>query len=350
MKKILPLILVVLFTINTTYSQKRKKGDWILLNEPRTELIGKEVGKLIKKQNNSYEITNIEGTTALDNEDFLTKDGANQKTEVEKYYRNIYSKYFQSEKTLDLNITAKNVKIHDLSMKGFDKIGYNKKIVVSGITADTIDVTVSFKKDNFTDIGKITNDIIDKVEKAYPELPTKIKEIAKIDTLSIKRNDSIVFTYKIYNANVLYKVKVAKVKLVNSKMRTNYGKLFWVTRTSEPEFVYLDNNEKTSPKKYAEWWGKGSNVGGQAWLRYEINNGKLYANYEGIEIEIPQTSQNFWDTKQYITTENKGKKSKMIIISVLAKREPDGRLKITQRRYGDLATYLHYPEFKYKYY
>lgn len=346
MKKSIILLLTFALT-SSVFAQKRTKGDWILLKEPRTNMMGKQVSKLIKKTDNTYEINLFDGVNQLTDKDYFTRDGVNERTDVEKYYRSIYTKYFDSEKNLDLKITAKNVKIYDLNMSGFDRVGYNKKVIVSGVGADTITVSVSFKKESNTDVAKITNDVVSKLKTAYGDLPSEITDIVKIDTFSIAKKDSVVFNYKLYNNKILYKVKIAKAKLVNSRMRTDYGKLFWA---KDPNEVYLNAKNPTSIlKPYAEWWGKGSNVGGRTWLSYDSDNEILYGHYEGIKRELPKSGKNYWDGLYFITTEEKGRKSKMIIISVYAVQEENG-IKFEQYRGGRLATFLHYPEFKYKWY
>lgn len=191
-------------------------------------------------------------------------------------------------------------------MSGFDRVGYNTKVIVSGVGADTITVSVSFKKESNTDIAKITNDVVGKLILAYGDLPSQVTDIAKVDSFSVVKNDSIIFNYKISNNKVLYKVKIAKAKLVNSRMRTNYGKLFW---NKTPNEVRLSAENPTSTyKPFAEWWGKGPNVGGKTWLSYDPEAKKLFGHYEGIKRELPKSGINYWDGLYFITTENRGKK------------------------------------------
>lgn len=329
------------------FSQKREKGDWMILKEPRTNLIGKEVSKIIKKPDNTYEINIFDEGNQITEKDYFFRDGAAEKTDIEKYYKNIYTKYFQNKKNLDLKITANNVKIYDLNMSGFDRIGYNKKVVVSGLGADSITVSVSFKKESDINVAEIIDDVVSKLKIAKGDLPSEIADIVKVDSFTITKKDSIVFNYKLYGNKILYKVKVAKAKLVNWRMKANYGKLFWNKSSNE---TYLnESNPTTVLKPYAEWWGKGGNVGGRTWMSYDSDTKKLYGHYEGIKIELPKSGKNYWDGLYFITTEKKGKKSKMIIISVYGIQEESG-IRFEQYRGGRLATFLHYPEFKYKWY
>lgn len=92
MKKSIILLLVVTLVSNVL-AQKRTKGDWILLKEPRTNLVGKQVSKLIPKSDNTYELNLFDGPNQITEKDFLlerelTKEGT-LKNIIEVFILNI---------------------------------------------------------------------------------------------------------------------------------------------------------------------------------------------------------------------------------------------------------------------
>lgn len=345
------LLLLFGFSISlSSHAQKRATGDWIKLKEPRENLLGDRVGKIIAYSDGTYDLSVLKDQAfTISEDDYYISNGASFKQEIESYYRNIFSKYFQQTKNLKTNIKVSNVKVYDLGVKGLNKVGYNKKIVVAGVGADTVRVSFAYNKTADVNAAKIFNDAKAAAATAIT-LPGAINTI-NVDTFTISKKDSVIFNYLVTNPKVLYKVKVASVKLVNAKMRTGYGKLYW-TKPTIPDTAYLTPKSRFSPKKFAEWWGKKPNVGGQTWIelaRDSNGKNKLIGHYEDIAVEIPKSGDDYWNVNQFIFTETNGKIEKRIIICVDAFDNGDN-VGLIQRRDGRLATFLHYPEFKYKWY
>jgi len=340
------ILCLFMLTSFSSFAQSFASGGWKILNEPRENLMGKHVDKIVKKKDGSFDLNTIASfDQKIDESDIETSSGANEKLEVEEYYRNFYSKYFKSEQKLNIYVKVKGAKILDLNLNGIKKVGFNKKVVTSGLTADSVTVRFSYKRESSTDYAQIAKTLKEILEKSNVALNAAASFILTPDSITSNKKDSIVFDYKISNNKVLYKVKVAKIKLVNKSI-LNYGKYFW---DGDLPTYTLSASKSTTKGITPEWWGNKKNLINDVRLRFDVVTKKLFADYGMHPTEIPMTSSNYWDSQVYLGTEVNGNLSKFVIVQVYGSLKND-ELTLNTSHDNDFGTYLYYPEFKIKWY
>lgn len=236
-----------------------QNNDWITLTTPQSGLIGAPVKKV---KNNDL---NFNFAIQYDkNPSIETRQSADSKTEYENKFRNFTTKYFNSTKASVQNITAYNLKVRTLSQESIDNLQIGGKYVYEGIAADSVNITVSAKKEFSADISKALEDLSSAL--TNPKTTEIVEKIAPfLDSIKYTRNDSIFYDVKIKNPNVYYKVKVIKLKKKSNFCNCDWEKncfLYFTNRVGEdfPRTTRLQydftDEKSTTISRYPDFCGK----------------------------------------------------------------------------------------------
>ena len=260
MKKRLILLIKLIFIVTCTYSQ-----DWINLEYPLSGILGRPVDKIKYDKNtgNSSVIWDIDASWQKPNT-FDNYESLESLTEYQNKFKKFTSKFFNTDKSKIKSVKAHNLVIRSLSQDDVSGLTNNVKYVYEGIAADSVTVTISVKKNSDVDISKIVNTAASIVLKSGDTTGVVGKIIPKLDSISLKNNDSIYYKSTIKNPDVYYKIRVAQVELLKPERwsskcmyfynREQYGKDEDFPETKILKLDDLDRYNKT-PSRYPEFYG-----------------------------------------------------------------------------------------------
>ncbi|WP_428331618.1 hypothetical protein [Mucilaginibacter sp.] len=348
------LLFFILFT-NHAFAQ----SDWLILNLPMSNLLGKEVsdyhsGQIDLQMNGQY-------LTEFKIDTFATADDLQ---EYNSQYRSFLTKYFQRSKSTIQEVKAKKLLIQSLSPDAFLSMDVGSQYVYSGISADTVEITVSMKRDINVNYSKFIKDAAKLVTGSASSVVLP-KVLALVDSVSSKSKDSVTYKMKVANPNVFYKVKIVKI----GKPKTDwdrYYKCFYTKAdaadgpTGEDITLTYDAMETANETfaLYPEYGGKKRKdinfklrakvVNGDLKLFYVYTTGKV-KNVEN-ETEIPVAVENkqlYWKLNQsliYSFPTNDGETTKLVYLTLRAEATGPNTIVVHNGVKGLPISYLKYPE------
>ncbi len=260
MKRHLLLVFLLSLTVTCIYSQ-----DWINLEYPVSGIIGRPVDKIKldrKTGNSSILWSNDIPWKKL--ETFDNYQSLESVVEYQNKFKKFTSKFFNTDKSKIKSVKAHNLVIRSLSQDDVAELTNNVKYVYEGIAADSVTITISVKKNSDVDISKIVSTAASIVLKGGDTTSAVSKIIPKLDSISLKNNDSIYYKSTIKNPDVYYKIRVAQVELLKPERWSNYCMYFYSKEQygKEEDFPEtrtlklddLDRYNKT-PSRYPEFYG-----------------------------------------------------------------------------------------------
>lgn len=364
-RTILTLSLLVLES--TVFGQ-----DWITMPVPRSGILGAPVSKIKNGDPNLNFGIRYDKNPKID-----TAESAESITEYKEQFRNFITKYFNTSKVTIATTEAFKLKIRTLSQETIDKLQVGAKYVYEGIAADSVEFTLSAKKEFSADISKAVKDIAGQITgQQATDIVEKI--VPFLDSISYTRNDSIYYKVTVKNPNVYYKIKVIQLKKVGNPCNCDWEKncfLYFVNKAENNDFprtIRLEddftNEKSTTVSRYPEFCGK-DRKDVQYFLKVEKGN-------DGLHLWIYQSNANVDNSavqyKEVPFRDNVGKREwrlnrtflyrfdkngiiKNVFIEVSARQVNENSLDIINWKEGtnslgdNALSCLKYPEFKGKY-
>lgn len=367
MKSLIKFFVVFLIITSHTYGQN---NDWITLTTPQSGILGAPIKKV---KNNDL---NFDFAILYDkNPAVEVRESAESKSEYEDKFRNFTTKYFNSNKTSIQNITAYNLKVRILSQDAINNLQIGGKYIYEAIAADSVNMTISAKREFSADISKAITDLSSVI--TNPKTTEIVEKVAPIlDSISYTRNDSIFYDVKIKNPNVYYKVKIIKLKKNGNYCNCNWENNCFLLFSYDPgkpgpeaktKLTYdFTGQDSRTISIYPEFCGRDRKD-----LKYFL---KLDKGDDGLHLWVYSTSANVnsstkpvlevpfkdignnrqWRLERtYLDRFTKGGIIKNVFVEVSAKQIEEDSIEIinyvdndTHTRY---LTTLKYPEFKGKY-
>ncbi len=367
MKTILKICIMSLFMTSLAFGQKT---DWITLTTPQSGILGAPI-KNVKNNDLNFDF----GIKYDKNPSIETRQSAESKSEYEDKFRNFTTKYFNSTKTSIQNITAYNLNVRILSQDAIDNLQIGGKFIYEAIAADSVNMTISAKREFSADISKAIKDLSAAI--TNPKNTEIIEKIAPIlDSISYTKNDSIFYDVRIKNPNVYYKVKLIKLKRNGNPCNCNWETNCFLVFTNDsrgPEleprttltYDFSGVNSRTM-KIYPEFCGKDIK-GWYYFLRLDRESDGLHLWVYGTSanvnssakkiIEVPFkdiNSKRQWRLERtYLDRSTKKGRIKNAFIEVSGQQTSDDSMEIIHFVEQDdntrYLTTLKYPEFKGKY-
>lgn len=233
--------------------------DWITMPVPRSGILGAPVDKIKNGDPNLNFALKYEKRPAID-----TAESAESIEEYEEQFRNFVTKYFNREKVTIATSKAYNLKIRSLSQETIDKLQVGAKYVYEGLAADSVEFTLSAKKEFKADISKAVKDIAGQITgQQATDIVEKITPF--LDSISYEKNDSVFYRVKVKNPNVYYKIKVVQLKKVGNLCNCDWELrcfLYFVDRENNdfPRTFRLENDftgeRSRTQLRYPEFCGK----------------------------------------------------------------------------------------------
>jgi hypothetical protein len=360
--------LVLCLVVSIVYSQ-----DWINLEYPVSGILGRPVKKI--KYNKVKKVSSI---------NWALEVPYNQKPKIDTYqsvstldeYENVFkkfvSKYYNTDKTKIRSVKAYSLKIRNLSQEAINDLKPGIKYIYEGIAADSVTITVSVKKNSNTDISKIVNDA---ASLAFNDGGSTEKLVNKLipllDSISYKQKDSIFYKATIKNPNVYHKIKMAKIKVLDSDYWASRC-LYFFNNVAKDERPYESETLKLSPidagnktkTRYPEF--KGKNDRADLYYYFKLTGGKgdmnlvLFSSNVGWHggdkaiDTIPYTESNgtrYWRKDKYLAGQifhrNRVKK---VYIQVSARQTGEETIEIVnysgEGRCSSALTSMTYPEYR----
>ena len=190
MKKQFTLFFLTIFCVSC-FAQQVK---WVDLKYPQSGVLGRG----IQKVNNGDQVW--DPLSENYNLKFNTYTSADEITEYANKFRSFISKFFNFEKTKIKSITVKKLLVKSLDLESIQQMSSGTKFAYEGLTADTVIVTVSVKKNTEVDIEKLADNIANTLNANSTEVVWKI--VPFLDSMSYKSADSLTYKLAIYNPNV----------------------------------------------------------------------------------------------------------------------------------------------------
>ncbi|MDD2987303.1 hypothetical protein [Flavobacterium sp.] len=367
MKKTLITLLVIIAGQLTTKAQ-----DWITLTTPQSGILGAPVKEIKNGDLNFNFGLKYDKNPAID-----IRESAESITEYQEKFRNFVTKYFNTSKVSLQTTNAYSLKVRSLNQEAIDNLQVGGKYVYEGISADSVTITLSAKKEFNADISKALKDISAAI--TSPEAAPIIEKVAPfIDSIRYERNDSVFYKITVKNPNVYYKVKVIKLKKNGNICNCDWEKrcfLYFVNRDATNDFprtIRLENDftgeKSTTISRYPEFCGR-DRKDVQYYLKVEKDDNGLHLYVYATNANVNSSAQRFLEVpyrdnngnrewrlnRTFLYRFDKGGVIKNVFIEVSARQSSENSLDILNWRegtnsFGDNAlTALKYPEFKGKY-
>ena len=141
-------------TILVCFTLVQAQQNWLPLTYPESDILGRPVDQYNGgKINYSVEIPPLV-TPKID-----VVQSADDIDEYDKVFSNFITKYFSSEKFNIQETHAKKLLIKSLNIEAIENMNRDVKYVYAGITADSVDVIIRFKKEKDVDYSKFFKDL-----------------------------------------------------------------------------------------------------------------------------------------------------------------------------------------------
>lgn len=363
MKKANILLIIFLSFLTNTYGQN---DNWVALKYPRVNVFGRAVEYPLKDN----DITFTPHSAPILNLQYNDDPSSTEKTEYNERFREFMSPFFESKKLKISSVNARNIKARELDFGSVNRLQLGKVYVFSALVADSVDITVTYKKENNFEYSKFISAVLSVVTTS--KVVETIQNISDtMGSVSSKNNDSSSYTMTLRNPNLCYKIKLLRYKGLNRHDWSIYGKSFQNAndngaRPAKFLLQYTDEEDKNfSNEHYPDTWGGGDpknylfkliakknendslrlyiqykvSLGGD-WTDYKVTprfaNGKVYYKMDGQSVYS-------FDIKKGII------KYVSFKINALQKDETSIEVFNWKNRESERLTWMQYPEIKVEY-
>lgn len=348
------------------YSQ----DSWIILKTPQSDIIGKSV---------EYSNGDI---NVMGHKDRIIKHpldisiGVDEAVEFNEQFKKIVSPIFNRQNQKIIEVKAKKILIKSLSIEDVKNMESGNNYVYSGLTADSVEISMKLKKESNIDISVLEKTIQNLIKNdKIADVVTKL--IPVIEDLNISNKDSIIYKFSIANPNIFYKVKIIEPSRFNNHNWERYYKSFYNPKGMiEPNLYFpppafkliytpLQTANSTS-EIYPEFWGSNDNrnilvrltlkkVENELKLFIQFKPNSMNGSYNEYEVESKIVeSKKYWvmDRKLIYNFEYRGR-TKLVYVQVKAEQISPNEVKVTNWDGGNMntgkQTFMQYPEIKFKY-
>jgi hypothetical protein len=365
MKKTNILILVSLIIFGCKSQQS-----WLSLNYPQSDIIGKPVESFKNGDINYSPILPSVFSTKLDE-----SQSSDDIVEYNEQFKNFITKYFNKNKYKVTEIKAHKLQIKSLNISDVQNMEVGKKYIYSGLSADSVKITIKLKKETNVDYTKVVKDISGLITSAKI-IADKSNVLSLFDSISSQKKDSIYLKTTIANPNIYFKIKMIKYKKSDNHDWEKYWKSFTNSRarirnpiSTDPDnsfnLIYTPNElQNYTDWIFPEFWGPWDRKDVNFRLIAKKNNGELKLfiekkegnlNNKIIPIEIPSTIVNgkkYWKfDRSLVHTFEKKNKTKLVYIQIRAEENGSDTIKVLSwfPLIKDKLTFMQYPEVKLNY-
>ncbi|MBW4888483.1 hypothetical protein KXQ82_02100 [Mucilaginibacter sp. HMF5004] len=358
------LVLLIMLSFNA-FSQSQ----WLRLNYPQSNILGKGVISY-----RAGEITfKLDGDN-IENPQIDNSISADELSEYNQEYKNFITKYFSINRYKITQVKAKKMVIKSLNYVSLLKMNVGSNYVYSGLSADSVEVTVKTRKDNKFNYSKVLKDVTSIIT-AGQEVSIVSKIIPLLDSISSESKDSVSYKMLVANPDVFYKVKI--VKLLNGSSH-DWNKYFLyfssnlhvrddgqnaptnIDSTFELEWT-PNETRNASYSRYPEFWGKDRKDVEFRLLTKKISNDlRLFISYKSgkfsnnwVNIEVPYSvidNKRYWNMdRQLVYTFEFKNVIKLVYVQIRAYQKNDNVITIISSDSGDKQTFMQYPEVSLEY-
>jgi len=372
MKNILLIVIATCFV-----SSVSAQDNWIDIKYPSAGLIGVAIHGISADK----DLDPQPGEEIAD-PGITTQNGAAYIAEYQKKYRSFFGQFVNTENSTIKAVKIKNLKIRTLAAKDVIKMKPELMYVYQGISADTLEVTVTTSKKSDIDYSKALNLLVNAASssmRAGSSAEIKnwlhILDIAKSD-----KKDSVDHVMMISSSEVFFKVKVVSYE---QNLKHDWGSYFKYfvdgNNRCRGSGLFPDQKknlrnyagEKETLSRYPDFWGPKDVSNVKAKLGVEKVNGELllYAYYTpykhqntsgdkwekvALPSAVDQDGRKYWDLEDFFLYSFYFKGvEKQMLISVTATRLNETTIEIMNwsgapcERHRE--TCLVYPEFRMTY-
>lgn len=351
---------------------QNNRSTWLFYKQVKSvEYLGTPV---LSDYNQKTLVLNDAADIAKPNEIIIdTLKSANEQTEFQNSFKSFEIPFFKSNGLVTSSVFAKNVKVVTVNQKTVAQFNTEQYYVYSGLTADSVNFSISRKKERNLDPVKLLRNLINGFDSLGISM-TKLKKFtAIIDSSKLSLNDSFYYKVIITDPEVMYKVQVVRLKSKFTTINDNYKYLFTKEfhQMTFPRHVNLEVVPaysagarakallKKSPlpqKKYTLTIQKNPETNDLtlALLFIRDISGKAIPYY--IEKQT-YDSQEFWRLDEQLVDEFTflGRFRKRVYLSLYAERvfnttnKNEFTVKIYRQQEKDDVTYITYPEMELEY-
>jgi hypothetical protein len=357
------------------------QSTWLQIKYPQSKILGKSV-KSYHDEQIDFNLSDDD----LTNPKIDTAVSADELTEFNTHYKNFITKFFSSKKYTLKEISAKRVLIQTLNFNSVVKMNINSQYVFAGMTADSVDILLSVKKEIRMDYSKVIKDVAGLLTGKVSSVTSKVLPL--LDSVKSESRDSITYRVRLANKEVFFLCKIVKLtdgphdlgrfyKLFFKDVRVQYDSQRDATKQEQKSrqleleenkngffsLIYspLGENNK-SMSLVPEFWGQ-DNKNVRVWLltKADGNDLKLYVGYNKGQMvneehyyEIQPTTfkgKKYWNLDSHFLFSYFFKNlTKFVYVTVKAEQESDTSIKIykTFNRLNP-ASYIKYPDVRLEY-
>jgi hypothetical protein len=368
--KLYSLLFIVLIS---NYSQAQS---WVELKDPQAGILGHGVVSL---KNGDVALEPFE---QLDDPKIDVYQSADFIEDYTNKYRKFITLFTTAEKWNISHFIVYKASIKSINAQDVAKMKSNVKYIYEGYSADSMELTISRKREVNIDYGKAVKSIFNAMTKSIltGAAVTKIADVLPVlDSIRSEKKDSIIYTCKIKSPNVFFKVKAIKfidfvkhdwdsyIKYFDN-LKTKVGRNGWIP--DETKDLKLDALNMETLSQYPEFWGANDittvrfkfglrKKQGEEIKLYVLHTENVVKNSVWIPMELEPTitdehNLRHWNMDRlFVYSFNYSGIRKYIYVSIIADQVDANTIRITNwvrngKKY-EAKTFMKYPEMKFAY-